>query len=61
MAWLDTIVLTVVIGLGLAIFYKALKEPVDLLFGFVFRGIKAGIGKLTGMGQQEEASSISYS
>jgi len=32
------------------IFYKALKEPLDALFGFIGRGIRAGIDKISGAG-----------
>lgn len=60
MTWLDTTIIAVVIGLGLAIFYKALKEPVDLLFGLIIKGIRALIGKITGMGGEEETKSINY-
>ena len=61
MTWLDTTIIVIVIGLGLAIFYKALKEPADLLFGLIGRGIKSAFNKITGMGEQEETRSISYS
>ncbi len=60
MTWIDTIVVTIVIGMGLAIFYKALKEPMDLLFGAIGRGLKAGFQKITGMGSEQEVNSINY-
>ena len=42
--WIDTIVVTIVIAVGLIILYRALKEPLDLLFG----AIGAGLGKMFG-------------
>jgi len=45
MTWIDTTVITIVVIGGLFIFYRALKEPVDLLFGW----IRDGIGYLVGM------------
>ena len=44
MAWLDNIIIGIVVSLGLLIMYKALKEPIDLLLGF----IKSGLGSLFG-------------
>jgi len=42
MGWIDIIAVTIIIITGLIIFYKALKEPLDLLFG----GSKRGIGAI---------------
>lgn len=39
MGWIDVIVVTIIIGMGLIIMYRALKEPIDH-FG---RLIKEGI------------------
>lgn len=61
MTWLDTIVLTVVAGVGLAIFYKALHEPLSLLFGFIGRLLKSGFDKLTGADNIQEVKTIEYS
>jgi len=44
MTWIDTTVITIVVIGALFIFYKALKEPVDLVFGW----IKLGVGNLFG-------------
>jgi len=44
MTWIDTTVITIVVIGALFIFYRALKEPIDLLFGW----IKLGIGGLVG-------------
>lgn len=61
MGWIDTIVIIIVIGLGLAIFYKALKEPLDLFFGFIMRLIKGGVDKVKGSGESVEVREITYS
>ena len=45
MTWIDTIVIGVVIMGALFIFYRALKEPVDMVFGW----IKLGLGNLIGL------------
>ena len=44
MDWVSTIVLTIVVIGGLLLFYRALKEPMDMLFGFLGRGF-AWIGQ----------------
>lgn len=41
MDWITTIVVIVVICVGLAIFYKALHEPLNMLFSWIWRGIMA--------------------
>ena len=41
MAWLDTLIIGVIIVVGLFIMYRALKEPLDLLFGLIGRGLGA--------------------
>lgn len=38
--WIDTTVITIVVVVGLLIFYRALKEPVDMLLG----GLKSMLG-----------------
>ena len=50
-SWVDTIVVGAIIIFGLFYFYKALKEPLDLLFGGIGRGIKSGMEKLSGAGE----------
>jgi hypothetical protein len=50
MNWLDYIVVGIVIIVGLVIFYKALKEPLDLLGGLIkkaFSGIKESMASKT--------------
>lgn len=61
MSWLDTTIIAIVIALGLVIMYKALKEPLDLLFGLIGKGIRALTGKISGMNESREESSIGYS
>jgi len=39
MAWIDTIIMILITIIGLFLFYKALKEPMDLLFGAIGKGI----------------------
>jgi hypothetical protein len=46
--WIDTIVITIVIVLGLLILYKALKEPVDLIFSWIGKGIKGLVNMVRG-------------
>jgi hypothetical protein len=47
MSWIDTIVIVVIVIVGLVIFYKGLKEPLDLIFGLIGRGIKGIAGKIS--------------
>lgn len=44
MTWIDTTVITIVVAVGLIIFYKALKEPLDLLFGWIGKGLGSVFG-----------------
>lgn len=41
MVWFDTVILIVIGVLGLFLFYKALKEPLDHIFALIRRGIDA--------------------
>lgn len=41
MPWLDTIIVTVIVIVGLFILYRGLKEPIDDLFALIKRGIDA--------------------
>ena len=45
MTWIDVGVITIVVMGALFIFYRALKEPVDMVFGW----IKLGLGNLIGL------------
>ncbi|GAG84753.1 unnamed protein product [marine sediment metagenome] len=57
MGWIDSIVVGIIIVGGLFIFYKALKEPIDLLLsalGKVFAGIKDRISDMGGGGSGYE-------
>lgn len=40
MSWIDTTVVVIIVGGALFILYKAIKEPLDLLFGFIGRGLR---------------------
>jgi hypothetical protein len=39
MGWIDNIVVGIIVIGGLFILYKALKEPVDLVLGFIGKGL----------------------
>jgi len=60
MTWVDTAVIVVVGAVGLAIMYKGLKEPIDLLGGLIARGFGSMRDKLIGMGEQREVIDIEY-
>ena len=48
--WIDWLVVSIVIIFGLIIFYKALKEPADMLFGLIGRGLGSIRDKLSDAG-----------
>lgn len=50
MTWIDTTVVVTVVALGLIILYKAVKEPIDMLFRLIGRGFGAIRDRVTGMG-----------
>ena len=54
----DTIVVIIVVIAGGAIFYKALKEPIDLMLGGIWRLLVGAKDKLSGGGTTY--SDISY-
>ena len=37
--WIDFTVVSVIVVVGLVILYRALKEPLDLVFGLIKKGI----------------------
>lgn len=39
--WIDTIVVILVVAAGLFILYKALREPIDLVLGWIRRGFES--------------------
>ena len=51
MTWIDTAVIAIIIMGALFIFYRALKEPVDLVFGWIKLGIGSLIGLIKGGGE----------
>jgi len=59
MGWIDTIILVVITIVGLFIFYKALKEPIDLLFGAIKRGIESLRDKTQGA-REDAYETITY-
>ena len=42
--WIDRTVITIVVVIGLVIMYRALKEPLDMLFGAIGKGIAGIVG-----------------
>ena len=40
MGWIDTVVIVIIVLLGLAVMYKALKEPIDAVGRLIKRGIE---------------------
>jgi len=48
MAWIDTIVIIIVCAVGLVIFYKALKEPLDSIGRLIKRGAGGLFDKVSG-------------
>jgi len=59
MGLIDTIILTVIVIGGLFIFYKALKEPLDLFFGLIKRGIESLKDRVSGA-REDVYETISY-
>jgi hypothetical protein len=51
MAWIDTTVVVIIVVAGLVILYRALKEPMDLLFGLIGRGLRGTVDILWGAGE----------
>jgi len=60
MGWIDTVVIIIVIALGLIIFYKALKEPLDMLFGLIGRGIRGIVDSIHSRGESNGYDIIRY-
>lgn len=54
-SWIDTGIMILVIGVVLGIFYKALKEPIDLLLGWIGGMLGAGRDKLADMNSGDES------
>ncbi len=51
MPWLDTIIVTVIAAVGFVILYRALKEPLDLLFGLITSLFSGLIEKIKDRGE----------
>ena len=46
MSWIDTAVVVIIIVTALFIFYRALREPLDMLFGLIGKGFRAIVDKI---------------
>lgn len=62
MGWIDTIVVAIVIFAGLAIFYRALKEPIDKAFYWVKIGVMGAVDgiKNAGGSAKDTTQTITY-
>lgn len=60
MTWLDTVIVGAILVIGLFLMYKALKEPLDLLFGAIGKGIIAIKDGLSGGGGGQQMEVIRY-
>jgi len=60
MTWLDTVIVGAILVIGLFLMYKALKEPLDLLFGAIGKGIIAIKDGLSGGGGGQQREVIRY-
>jgi hypothetical protein len=47
MTWIDWIVVSAVVIVGLFILYRPLKDPIDMFFGLVGRGLGAFRDKIS--------------
>lgn len=52
MNWLDFGIMIIVVGVVLGIFYRALKEPIDLVVGWVGGLLRSGVDKLSTTGDE---------
>ena len=59
-SWIDTIAVVIVIGGALAILYKGLKEPIDLLLGVIKRSFSTIKDKILGDGESGIYETINY-
>jgi hypothetical protein len=60
MSWIDTAIITTVVIVGLFILYRALKEPLDLLFGFIGKIIISIKDKFSDMNTGDQYEVIKY-
>jgi hypothetical protein len=58
--WIDWIVVTIIAVIGLFIMYRALKEPLDLLFGLIGKGLIGIKDWIIGMNQEKQYEVIRY-
>ena len=59
-SWIDTIVVIIVIGFGLFILYKPLKEPIDRFFALIVRLFKGITGAISNKTESAEDLIINY-
>ena len=45
--WIDTAVVSIIVVAGLFLMYRALKEPMDLLFGMIGKGLRGIAGLIS--------------
>lgn len=58
MSWIDTVVVGIILVVGLIILYKALQEPLDLLFGLIKKGFIAARDAISGANNEEDKGVI---
>lgn len=58
--WIDTGIMIIVIGVVLGIFYKALKEPIDMLLGWIKNIFSSAADKLTPGDDSGGRTTITY-
>ena len=46
--WIDTAIVSMIVVGGLFLMYRALKEPMDMLFGMIGKGIRGLFGMFSG-------------
>jgi len=58
--WIDTIVVIIVVGFGLFILYKPLKEPIDRFGGFIKKIFLGITGKVNSVKEGAENTVLEY-
>ena len=58
--WLDRAIISTIVVIGLFIMYRALKEPLDLLFGLIARGFSSIKEKMSGTNVAGGYETITY-
>lgn len=60
MEWWEYILVTIIGLVGISIVYKALQDPLDMLFGFIGRMWLYIINKIQDMGEGPRGTEITY-